>query len=828
MPSLTIRVPKSLIWSGILPTKAGVAKETKDFIVSSVKLREGDLKPAIKITPYQAPSINESIWLSDNDIKNIRGFFANDLSVELSDGECVSAFLLDSFRFVEKMENNEKSPIKSPIKSKLTKQVCAEKDSPIYRMLKATGRDVRHEQSLILKALSNDPAPPPHSVLFCEAGTGIGKTIAYLGAAFDVFEKNPSANIVIALPTNALINQIKPDIKEFSAIAKNNVSVRYIRPQRDWVSASALHNFIEVRPDENLELAQKMLDWLPLDAAEPDEWLMSRFSEAFPDFIFGESIGVDQRVSDVDYGFDAYRTQFKRESVANLTIMTHAMLATLTRINLRHRMKLLHGYQDIQLIKSEWKKEKEAKVSADERIDRLYTRIHAHLADFESPEEATYYLPTLNHLIIDEAHKFEDAMASAFSQTISVRQLIEQIDKVSLEYPGSLSQEAIKNLREFGNELTLMADNKDEPMETDAALIEVLAAKISAAIKMKPKTSVKIKDKISKTPVYRRATLIVKSIETDLAFHQFGGKISVFVGSSPVKGYPQVTVGQPYLGKPFDYLYRVMTNRTTLMSGTLYTGFPPSVESSRIALGVQPDLKKEMAPIESKWQIAPVTLQMVAKTADGTGRQRFIRPSKTKLDEDEYNRLYRLWIIDVGRYVFDAWLSAAGGVLVLASSFRDVENVEMYLAGQGIGSNLIVHERGMNVHSLRLRFINESARASIKPLMIATGAAWTGLDIHDESQKNLLTDLVILNAPFGVKDKNAASLRRLAGSNKFFELAHHATVLVRQSVGRLVRSPDTLPNRRLHWLDARVHSGRNGLFRGIKAFLGKYRKIDVA
>lgn len=819
MPSLTIRVPKSLVEQGVFLLQDSIAKEAKDFI--SYHLSERDAGSLIHRVPDPVPSTNESIWLSTGNIRNIRGFFSDSIVKDLSDGECVSAFLNELARKAKKMVAGQPKNVKSnpPFKG----------DRPIDRMLSACGREVRPEQELILGAFDNRQRKM-NSVLFCEAGTGIGKTIAYLGAAFEMIEKNPSAHIVIALPTNALINQIRPDVDSFLTVAKGDVSVRYIRPQKDWMSESALRAFVDLKSDMDSNEAKRIIEWISTGKDQPEDWLMSRFNEAFPDFVFSEILGVDQRVSDDDMGLAAYRSQFTKESTANLTIMTHAMLATLTRIHLRKRMRLMAGDPTIAQIKAQWLEEKEKKVGTNERIDRLYTRVNAYLSQFELPEESSYYIPILDHLIIDEAHKFEDAMASAFSQTISIRQLVEQIDKIGKEFPGSLSVGAIDDLRAFSYELMkMLADSPEEFIETNVDVIDALAKRVNAAIKINAKTSDANKKKIHQTPVYRRAMLIVKAIEADLLFYKFGGAISVFIGSSPVKGYPQITVGQPQLGRPFDHLYRVMTQQTTMMSGTLYTGFPPIAEGSRIALGVQKDLKIEMAPIESKWQVDPVTLQMVTKVADASGRQRFNRPRKSKLDENEYDRLYPLWIDDVSRYTLGVFESSAGGVLVLASSFKDVDLVAGYLAREGLRDYLIVQKRGMSVHTLRDQFISESRMDNAKPIMIATGAAWTGLDIHDASQENLLTDLVILNAPFGLKDKNASSLRRLTGKNKFVEIAHNATVLVKQSVGRLVRSPNTLPNRRLHWLDGRIHdTERGGLFSSIKSFLKRYRRVDVA
>jgi len=62
----------------------------------------------------------------------------------------------------------------------------------------------------------------------------------------------------------------------------------------------------------------------------------------------------------------------------------------------------------------------------------------------------------------------------------------------------------------------------------------------------------------------------------------------------------------------------------------------------------------------------------------------------------------------------------------------------------------------------------------------------------------------------------------------FGELVAQVTVLVRQGIGRLVRSPDTPANRRIHWLDAKIHQpGTAGLLNPVKRVFAKYQQITV-
>ena len=112
--------------------------------------------------------------------------------------------------------------------------------------------------------------------------------------------------------------------------------------------------------------------------------------------------------------------------------------------------------------------------------------------------------------------------------------------------------------------------------------------------------------------------------------------------------------------------------------------------------------------------------------------------------------------------------------------------------------------------------------------MLAVGAAWTGFDLHDPDVPDALTDLVILNAPLGAGTETVSKLRRRMLKNGHFEIGARALVLVRQAVGRLVRSPQTPKNRRIHWIDTRVHEpSLAGLMFPIKRFLGRYKQEQV-
>jgi CRISPR type IV-associated DEAD/DEAH-box helicase Csf4 len=115
------------------------------------------------------------------------------------------------------------------------------------------------------------------------------------------------------------------------------------------------------------------------------------------------------------------------------------------------------------------------------------------------------------------------------------------------------------------------------------------------------------------------------------------------------------------------------------------------------------------------------------------------------------------------------------------------------------------------------------ARAGNRPVWVATGPAWTGLDLRDELAKNasddrILTDLVITRNPMG-RNRTAAHLARVARLGFEQELLDAAFTL-RQGLGRLIRRED-LKNRRIWFLDGRIHT-KPGIFHKTNCLLRMY------
>lgn len=181
---------------------------------------------------------------------------------------------------------------------------------------------------------------------------------------------------------------------------------------------------------------------------------------------------------------------------------------------------------------------------------------------------------------------------------------------------------------------------------------------------------------------------------------------------------------------------------------------------------------------------------------------------------DDLNPLaLSFWLNSVAYAINQISSDTKGGMLVLMTGYErlDVLAKAIEESFPKISKRLIVQKRHQGVAACATAF-KDMGRQGLKPIWLATGAAWTGLDLADEQladvdaeQDNLLTDLVIPAIPFGL-DKTTTHVSRV---NRLGFIAESVSSQrrIRQALGRLVRR-DGLKNRRIWLLDGRLqHPG---------------------
>lgn len=809
MPSVMMRVADQMRTGGYLPSGSDALGRAVKARLASILANE--TTQPLHVQPLPRPSVNLTVWLSAQQLAVAQRLGE---PAGLSVGETATALLIRDF---DDQAQASRQPEKAADPPAAT----------LGALGRALGVAVRPEQVRMLAALhaldAQEGASRPPRVLFCEAGTGTGKTLAYLGYALDELAAHPTRRVMVAAPSFALLQQIGNELARFGPDAPRTV---FLAGQSEWVSETALKALIEEDKQIDSEVAKALRKWARTggDGSRP-RWSMGSLLQEVADFALSDDVTVAQRSDDDDAGWKAYQKQFIDAAQARLVVLTHSMLAHLVKYRLMLQLRASRGEETIADAAKDW-----MALAPEERSQRLHERLNEALASL-GLEEGCERLPDVDLLIIDEGHAIEDAFAAAFGVFASLRSVLRDARELHAQHPVAVPHAARQRLEEMVGRIQALGADKgsDDLVALDAqqALLDDLIAALQEAVSLKKSSTRAVKTQASRSPEYRRVAALAASLDVARRSARAGARnTGAFLHWSPQRDYPRISVGKLWLDRELHYLWTVVTQRTALVSGCLYEEMPkPSCESLRRALAVPPAATLAMEPIHARWQVEPVTLCMVPFMQRLDGKARFIRPKYAPSGQRSAEDLAP-WVGDVLGYLRQVQATSVGGILVLGTAFSDLHAIAGGLASPGHGWTLLVQRPGVKLAGLRKDFLRLSRDSKV--ILLATGAAWTGFDLHDPQTPDALSDLVILNAPFGVFTQSVSRLRRQSSKSGHFDVAGQALLLVRQAVGRLVRSPDTPSNRRIHWLDARIHTPEMiGMMSAIRRFLARYRTVTV-
>lgn len=807
MPSVTARIPDSLRVSGYIPDPINTHAKAKLMAILSRDSLE--LGPA----PLREVSVHANFWINAADAERLAELGK---AQELSIGETITALLVqDAQAAIDHKPPEGDSESSCP--------------DDLRTALQALGLSERQEQSLfyrqIAKACAPD-APGKNKVLFAEAGTGIGKTLAYLVAAHRFASSERGSHVGIAVPSHALMDKVLHDWARLVESLKTPIgSAVALLGQSEFVSVSALRS---VLPEiEDIEQRDRIEEWIAKGGPAPDggviqhRWTAAGLRSAAPAFTLLRTVTLEHRETDDDPGFLSYKSQWDKVPQCSVIFMTHAMLASLTWRRAMAQSRALKDSQEIREAIAAW-----TAVPRDKRENKLYEVLDAIYAESED-SAGQQHIPNLGLLIVDEAHQLDDAFALVLARTISVWALRRDVQALHSAQPRIVKRsdvdaiDAVWNrLRSFGDaDITLIGDDLTQITQTLSSVLGDICGRK--------------RDGATERVRWRRIAAISNSLKLSLQAKSFSDKlVEVMVSWSPDRLWPQLTVGRISYAREMHYLWTVIAARSCLVSGTLYEELPQiSCESARRALNVPFENVLTMEPVHAAWQYTPVTVCMVSSISTAGGRLRYVRP-RMDTDPSDVSALesransHAEWVRDVAHYIQQAHKEGFGGMLALGTAFNDLAAIAELLR-QLVDAPILEHKAGLPLATLRKRFL-DLAEAGHRPILLAAGGAWTGFDLHSAQAPNACTDLVILNAPFGAVSRTLAREARLRQKRGFHDLVAQVTVLVRQGIGRIVRSPDTPANRRIHWLDARIHQvSTAGMLNPVKRALAKYKQIYV-
>lgn len=423
--------------------------------------------------------------------------------------------------------------------------------------------------------------------------------------------------------------------------------------------------------------------------------------------------------------------------------------------------------------------------------------------------DAQALLPPPLAVLVDEAHMLEQSQAAVTAKSMSLMRLLTELRSPlwsAIRRQGA-TEDVATRVKELTRRLAEMPNETPLPVNTtgDPGLIKMWDAALPVLRELQGSLG-RLVEGANKSSYANQRAQYGKSLRYVLrcmqAIEQIGKDYRGHIEHSPKRNFLSFNVGPTTVDKYLAARWAT-TPTVMLLSGMLHyigamgTNFRAVHRELRV-----PDTRQaSTAPMHPGW----VTGTPVLYTPSPAVFHRLMPPTG-----DEVNELSMAsWLAECAKVIHLAATDAAGGMLVLMSGYDRLE----CLAGAiehgfpGLSSRLIVQSRLTRLASLVPEF-KARARAGERPIWLATGSAWTGLDLADEevtdeeSFKDLiLTDLVIPNLPFGLQ-RNTTHVAKVARLG--FSIEQTATQrMFRNGLGRGVRR-DGLKLRRYWVLDGRL------------------------
>ena len=612
------------------------------------------------------------------------------------------------------------------------------------------GADLRPQQRDMISAIV--PALAAGRIVFSEASTGVGKSRALATIAH--VRHNQGDTVTIATPTIALMLQL---LDEFDALGLPAPAIYLGRQQ--FVDPQRLAELVD-DPDALIPTAErdglKAWNGAPVPGSSSERmtkrvpglhWLMDDLIHIAP------SVQThDVALLEGDHaGYDALRAAWEE---APIRITSHAWLAA------SMRMKQL-GHPIV---------------------------------------------PFFDCLLIDEAHLLEDAVARVFSSAISFFSLRNGLARSLANQAATIRQRRVRApVKRLLNEATnaietlsasaapgqhLLGGAADgEPTDKDR-LHRSLTATCRALI---PDLRKVVKAQVTMRGVLPEILAACSAIVSNRA--------PTIVNLSRVRKYPSIMVGPRSLKPAFDGLWDTVGS-AALVSGTLCVDTAEvGISAGYFAslLNVPSGRVTETPRIVAPWIYTTPTVFVPHKVQI----QSLIPPSFEERPPDAETPEETAYYGALGKIVDHAAASAAGGTLVLCTSYRAVRMLCGHLS---LGDRVIEQTADAPFMSFKHAFIANAAR---RPVWVATGSAWTGLDLRDEiaaaEDDRMLTDLVITRLPIMMANSVHATLRAQRAGMSMMRL--DTSFRLRQGIGRLVRAKGQ-PDRRLWICDGRPWSSK--------------------
>lgn len=427
-------------------------------------------------------------------------------------------------------------------------------------------------------------------------------------------------------------------------------------------------------------------------------------------------------------------------------------------------------------------------------------------------------LPRFSALLVDEGHLLEESFSNALSDYVSIQGLVANLRRFRAE-GGRLSAVALADADACATELRSAAssasDNQNfvalgrSGMQGVTSALSRLAAICQSISGVRDVDSARFKLSVD---IRRDGALLALAVTkaSDRSYMRY----------SPVRRFPQLHIGRNSADDLLSHLWSSVRS-AAVISATLYldTNAGPSGKFIASLLCI-PDFKAaHFVPIHTKWSTAIVQGVWLPEASPDWLRPPSLKSRRTgERPEAEQAALEAVWHADVAEAVRRIYREAAGGVMVLCTSYNTAQTVSALLQKEdpdGLGAKLVSARKGDSLRVQTERFLRLSGTGE-RPLWMAVGAAWTGVDLGGHApweeifgneikaeQDNVLTDLVIPRLPFGTNQSLTHLWRVQHRPGMPWDLLD-ASFRFKQALGRLVRRAGLPATRRIFVLDGRL------------------------
>jgi ATP-dependent DNA helicase DinG len=630
------------------------------------------------------------------------------------------------------------------------------------------GKTIRAQQRSLSTFLELDENKP---FRICEASTGIGKGIALILSAIQSKKKHPKTQVVVTAPTISTLEQLRND---YDIIAKaNNLTFNVAKTysKAEFISKELALYWCEEFPDHKDR--KRFMKHL----RETTSWNILNFKD-FQEIPLSE-LTILNGGSSSDPGHEDYQDSKSCIKSADIVFCTHAMVV----------FSILSGRRATQEHKLEFSEYVQERVKHFQREHinlPFYSLDNKSRVENGADDSSGFFSPDAYYLI-DEAHQFKDSVRMICKDSVSFVELLKVMSVFShaKSRPLLQAQSTVKDMErqvaEYGENPIYLRGAR-----THAKLRELELNLHKHLSEYCSKTRNKM---LIRTLSGRRLLRYVKTIK-NIAANNNNAQIE----TSKVREYVRLQGGSSHAACLMDFLTQ-SSSGIGLCSATLHAPVGSSQSSGYAYIA-----KKFSMPFDKVETHSPIFSDWLKKDVEV-----FVSEANSEFKPD-----HELFDEVINSTVQQLTSDINGGSMVLCTSYSAIKKIASAFTDK---SRLIIQEQNIPTKMLAQKYIT-MYKNNENPIWLATGSAWTGLDLSDHEEENpeldkAIQQIIIPRLPFEPTSKTTVF--------NIGEITTKCLYKLKQGIGRLVRRPGR-KGMKIYVLDGRAME-RSAMYAPIRRYL---------